>query len=215
MWRLCKLGYRHEPRLMLAAFVLSQLAALPDALLALWLMLLGEGVLENSGLAGAPGGDRPGRLGRGDVVPQHGQHARAAALPRQGHDRARVARRAAAGVSRDDRASRAARLPRSPRDAARSGVRARSHVHVAVLDLRLDPASRRDGGAAGVDSPGARAARGLRAADGADIDVAARGRARRAGAGGAGQSARPPPVHDRDDRAAGQRSARHRHRRAV
>jgi ATP-binding cassette subfamily B protein len=46
MWRLCKLGYRHEPQLMLAAFVLSQLAALPDALLALWLMLLGRGVLE-------------------------------------------------------------------------------------------------------------------------------------------------------------------------
>src|SRR5215510_10513017 len=49
MWRLCKLGYRHEPRLMLVAFVLSQLAALPDALLALWLMLLGEGVLEHRG----------------------------------------------------------------------------------------------------------------------------------------------------------------------
>src|SRR6266516_2293093 len=47
MWRLCKLGYRHEPRMMLAAFVLSQLAALPDALLALWLMLLGNGVLES------------------------------------------------------------------------------------------------------------------------------------------------------------------------
>jgi ATP-binding cassette subfamily B protein len=46
MWRLCKLGYRHEPRLMLVAFVLSQVAALPDALLALWLMLLGKGVLE-------------------------------------------------------------------------------------------------------------------------------------------------------------------------
>ena len=46
MWRLCKLGYRHEPRLMLAAFVLSQVAVLPDALLALWLMLLGRGVLE-------------------------------------------------------------------------------------------------------------------------------------------------------------------------
>jgi ATP-binding cassette subfamily B protein len=45
MWRLCKLGYRHEPKLMIAAFVLSQLAALPDALLALWLMLLGKGVL--------------------------------------------------------------------------------------------------------------------------------------------------------------------------
>jgi len=47
MWRLCKLGYRHEPRLMLASLVLSQLAALPDALLALWLMLLGKGVLEH------------------------------------------------------------------------------------------------------------------------------------------------------------------------
>src|SRR6202021_434620 len=47
MWRLCKLGYHHEPRLMVAAFALSQLAALPDALLALWLMLLGKGVLEH------------------------------------------------------------------------------------------------------------------------------------------------------------------------
>jgi len=47
MWRLCKLGYHHEPRLMLAAFVLSQLAALPDALFAFWLMLLGKGVLEH------------------------------------------------------------------------------------------------------------------------------------------------------------------------
>ena len=47
MWRLCKLGYRHEPRLMIASLVLSQLAALPDALLALWLMLLGKGVLEH------------------------------------------------------------------------------------------------------------------------------------------------------------------------
>ncbi|HKB13452.1 MAG TPA: ABC transporter ATP-binding protein [Vicinamibacterales bacterium] len=47
MWRLCKLGYRHEPRLMIVSFVLSQLSALPDALLALWLALLGVGVLEH------------------------------------------------------------------------------------------------------------------------------------------------------------------------
>src|SRR6266550_1284997 len=46
MWRLCKLGYRHEPGLLLAAFVLALLAALPDALLALWFKLLGDGVLE-------------------------------------------------------------------------------------------------------------------------------------------------------------------------
>src|SRR5919204_809444 len=60
MWRLCKLGYRHEPRLMLAAFLLSQLSALPDALLALWLMLLGDGVL-----AGRPGLVRAAAIGFG------------------------------------------------------------------------------------------------------------------------------------------------------
>ena len=134
MWRLCKLGYRHEPRLMLAAFVLSLLAALPDALLALWLKLLGDGVLEQRPAAGARRGDRPRRVGDGDLVSAHGQHARAAPLPRQGDDRARVARRAAAGVDRDDRAPGAARLSRSAVDAAQPGVRARSHVHVGVLD---------------------------------------------------------------------------------
>src|SRR5205814_4828510 len=46
MWRLCKLGYSHEPGLLLAAFFLALLAALPDALLALWFKMLGQGVLE-------------------------------------------------------------------------------------------------------------------------------------------------------------------------
>jgi ATP-binding cassette subfamily B protein len=45
MWRLCKLGYRHEPALMLIAFTLSLLSALPDALLAWWFKLLGEGAI--------------------------------------------------------------------------------------------------------------------------------------------------------------------------
>ncbi len=47
MWRLCKLGYRHERRLMIGSLVLSQAAALPDALLALWLALLGAGVVRH------------------------------------------------------------------------------------------------------------------------------------------------------------------------
>jgi ATP-binding cassette subfamily B protein len=47
MWRLCKLGYRHEPSLMFWAFVLALAAALPDALIALWLKLLGQGVLQH------------------------------------------------------------------------------------------------------------------------------------------------------------------------
>lgn len=48
MWRLCRLGYHHEPRLMLVAFVLSLVAAVPDALLALWLALLGQGLLDGN-----------------------------------------------------------------------------------------------------------------------------------------------------------------------
>src|SRR3989441_2915100 len=47
MWRVLKLGYRNEPWLLAAAFGLSQIAALPDALLALWLKLLGEGLLRD------------------------------------------------------------------------------------------------------------------------------------------------------------------------
>jgi ATP-binding cassette subfamily B protein len=46
MWRLFRLGYRHEPALLLAAFLLSLLAAVPDALIAVWLSLLGGGVVE-------------------------------------------------------------------------------------------------------------------------------------------------------------------------
>jgi ATP-binding cassette subfamily B protein len=45
MWRLCKLGYQHEPRLIVAAFSLGLLSALPDALLALWFKMIGEGAL--------------------------------------------------------------------------------------------------------------------------------------------------------------------------
>src|SRR5262245_2775374 len=46
MLRVLRLGYQHEPGLMLTAFALSQLAAIPDALLALWLKFLGDGVLQ-------------------------------------------------------------------------------------------------------------------------------------------------------------------------
>ncbi len=51
MWRLCLLGFRYEPALMGVAFVLALVAAVPDALLAYWFKLLGEGVLQHqSGL---------------------------------------------------------------------------------------------------------------------------------------------------------------------
>ncbi len=47
MWRLCRLGFRYEPALMGVAFVLALAAALPDALLAVWFKLLGEGFIEH------------------------------------------------------------------------------------------------------------------------------------------------------------------------
>jgi ATP-binding cassette, subfamily B, bacterial len=47
MWRLCRLGFRYEPTLMGVSFVLAMLAALPDALLAVWFKLLGQGLIEH------------------------------------------------------------------------------------------------------------------------------------------------------------------------
>jgi ATP-binding cassette, subfamily B, bacterial len=45
MWRAVKRGYEAQPRLLIAAFGLSLLSALPDALLALWLKFLADGVI--------------------------------------------------------------------------------------------------------------------------------------------------------------------------
>jgi ATP-binding cassette subfamily B protein len=47
-WRLCKLGYQHEPRLLLVAFVFSLVAALPDSLIAVWIALFGSGILQQN-----------------------------------------------------------------------------------------------------------------------------------------------------------------------
>src|SRR5438876_986726 len=47
MWRLLRLGFRFEPSLMFVALILSLLSALPDSLLALWLKLLSDGVLQH------------------------------------------------------------------------------------------------------------------------------------------------------------------------
>ncbi|HEV2447208.1 MAG TPA: hypothetical protein VGS58_14850, partial [Candidatus Sulfopaludibacter sp.] len=47
MWRALVRAYRAEPRLLGVSFGLSMLAVLPDALLAWWLMLLADGVLQH------------------------------------------------------------------------------------------------------------------------------------------------------------------------
>jgi ATP-binding cassette, subfamily B, bacterial len=45
MWRLCRLGYTHEPRMVVLVIALTLLQGLPDALFALWLKLLADALL--------------------------------------------------------------------------------------------------------------------------------------------------------------------------
>jgi ATP-binding cassette, subfamily B, bacterial len=45
MWRLCRLGYTHEPRLAVVVVALTLLQAVPDALFALWLSLMADALL--------------------------------------------------------------------------------------------------------------------------------------------------------------------------
>src|SRR5206468_9616301 len=44
MWRLCRLGLRYEPSLMTWSFVLALVAAVPDALIALWFKLMADAI---------------------------------------------------------------------------------------------------------------------------------------------------------------------------
>jgi len=48
MWRALKRGYAAEPTMLIVSFALSLLAALPDALLAVWLKFLADGILGGS-----------------------------------------------------------------------------------------------------------------------------------------------------------------------
>jgi ATP-binding cassette subfamily B protein len=49
MWRLCRLGFTHEPRMVVLVVALTLLQGLPDALFALWLKLLADALLANRG----------------------------------------------------------------------------------------------------------------------------------------------------------------------
>ena len=48
MWRALKRAHQAEPRLLAVSFSLSMLAALPDALLALWMKLMADGVVHHN-----------------------------------------------------------------------------------------------------------------------------------------------------------------------
>ena len=80
MWRALKRAYQAEPRLLGVSFGLAMLAALPDALLALWMKLLADGILQHRhqltiaaamGL-GASANLNPARTGPSLFEPVHG-----------------------------------------------------------------------------------------------------------------------------------------------
>ena len=49
LWRSLKFAYRAEPRLLVLSFVLLTTSTVPDALVALWLKFLAQGVTEGRG----------------------------------------------------------------------------------------------------------------------------------------------------------------------
>ena len=184
---------------MLAAFVLSLLSALPDALLALWLMLLGKGVLEKSaglvltaaiglGLSAAATwflrtvGTRVQRRFRDKVT-----------IALESH----VARLQAtvATIAHQERPDYLDLL-----DMLRNQVFVLDHMYMSVFStcgwiLRLVVTDR----AADVDPSGADPARGVCDSDRVHVHVASGHRARGAGAQRAEQSAGAPSLHRRDD----------------
>ena len=144
MWRLFRLGYRHEP----PAAALRRRSVVGRGAAG----RVDRAVAEVPGRGGhrprphSAGGRvrRPRRLGHRHLVAARRGHPGAAAVPRPGHHRARIPRRPPAGIGVHDRPPGAPRAPRPARRPARPGLRARPHVHVGVLDRRLDPAAGRD-----------------------------------------------------------------------
>ena len=214
MWRLCKLGYRHEPRLMLAAFVLSLLAALPDALLALWLMLLGDGVLEQR-----PGLVQAAAIGLGvSATATWFLRTVSTRVQRRFRDKVTIAleshvarlQASVATIAHQERPDYLDRL-----SMLRNQVFVLDHMYMSLFStcgwiLRL--------GVTIALLVSIHPALVLLAVFALPTVLTSTwrpgGRARGAGARRAGQPAGPAPVHDRDHRAAGQGGARHRHRRA-
>ena len=145
MWRAVKRGYRRRAAAARRSLRPRRCSrALPDALLALWLALLGNGMHRQHRQRRSTS---PPSVSASSAAatwyPEGRERPHAAPVSRSRDHRARVARGPAAGGDRDDRAPRTARVPRSALRAAQPDLRARSHVHVDLLDVRLDPAPRR------------------------------------------------------------------------
>ena len=208
----------HEPRLLVVAFVLSLLAALPDALLALWLEAARPTACSTATAALVHRRRRrPGASRRRHLVPAH---RRRPGVQRRFRDRVTIALEAhvarlqasVATIAHQERPDYLDRLV----GAARPGLRARPHVHVGVLHLRLDPPARRSPSCCWCRSTRRWCCSSLFALPTVLTSLAARRRA------AAPRRRAPPhdrlaraPVRRRHHRAARQGGARHRHRRRA
>ena len=196
MWRLCCVGFQHEPMLMAAAFVLALLAALPDALLALWLKLLGDGVLnDDAGLS------RLAAVGLGiSATATWLLRTVSTRVQRKFRDKVTIAleshvARLQATVSTIAHQERPEYLDRLA--VLRDQVFVLDHMYMAVfLDLRLAAAVGRHHRAASLHSPGARSLRGLGIAHRVDFGVAACRRAPDGGTRRAGPTSSCTSVPD-------------------
>ena len=214
LWRAIKRGYQAEPMLLTVSFGLSLLYALPDALLALWLKLLADGVLNHDRGSCAGRGSGSGRLRDRDLVLARGGRSNAATLSRSFDHRPRVSCGLAPGIRGDDRAPRASAVPESSGRPPQPGFCSRPHVHVAVRHVRLGTPACRDRGTSHVGSPGARIACTRRDTHRADVRLAPGSRARRKSES-ACQPTCPPPLRDSHHGATGEGGPGHRHWRAT
>ena len=215
MWRACKLGYRHEPSLMFWSFALAILAALPDALLALWLALLVAGVqaqdttrIQVAALALALSAAGTWLL-----------RVLSTRLSRRFRDRVTIAleshvarlQASIATIAHQERPEYLDRL-----SVLRDQIFVLDHMYLSLfstcgwmlrLGVTVEPAR--------VDPCRAGASGAVRAADCADLELASGGGAAGSGARRGRESTRASPVHPRHHGAARQGGARHWHWRQV
>ena len=116
MWRLVKLGYRAEPRLLVFAFAHGAVRRAARRAARAVAGAARAGRRATTTAHSCSRSRRPASASRPSATwfLRGGRRSDAAALPRPRDDLPRVARRAPAGVGADHRAPRAARLPRPP-----------------------------------------------------------------------------------------------------
>ena len=212
MIRVVRLGYRAEPRLLLASLAMTLLQALPDVLVALWLALITDGLVHHHHTRLLVGAVRAGRVRHPDVGAPG--HALTRTIRRLG-DRLNImfqghVARLQAEVATVEHHERPVYLDRIA--VLRTGVFALDHLFasmftmvgwlvrlafVSVLLAAIHPA------AAPPARPAARAAAPRRG-------VAAQGREAHGGAVAVRRSPRPPPLLGRDLATAGQGDPGHR-----